>query len=279
MSRGGASDPYGRATVEALLKDGARVIICDLPTKDLHIYGDEKAIFLPIDASQEEDMKTLISVIQDKYGKLDGIVNCIDHYKEIDVTKKEPPSMREFAEIVHENVLGPFNIARFLIPLLSRNIPKKNGGRGIIINMSSAAAFEGPKGGCAYAASKAAVIRMTEALSLDLQGVQIKCLSIITNYKVDDAKTINGLGGCFELKGTNGEVVDAIGDEPRRFAQLVKKVIESSAINDATLRLEKFADALSVPPPCPPIGFGAWDRMKQFLMRESRSDRHPAAID
>lgn len=49
MVTGGASNDYGRATVEKLLKEGANVIICDLPDEDLHIYGDDKAIFLPID--------------------------------------------------------------------------------------------------------------------------------------------------------------------------------------------------------------------------------------
>lgn len=117
---GGASNDYGRATVETLLKEGARVIICDLPDEDLHIYGDDKAIFLPIDvlaklyckrvilvnlrfqASQEKDTLTLIAVIQEKYGKLDGVVNCIDRYKTTPIYNPHNPlQLKDYADVIY----------------------------------------------------------------------------------------------------------------------------------------------------------------------------------
>lgn len=147
----------------------------------MHIYGDDKAIFLPIDASQEKDTLTLIAVIQEKYGKLDGVVNCIDRYKTTPIYNPHNPlQLKDYADVIYENVLLPFNVIRYAVPLLARNIPKKGSGRGVIINMTSHKAFQGDGGECAYAASKAAVIRMTEALNADLAGIQVRCFSIMT---------------------------------------------------------------------------------------------------
>nr|AEE62233.1 unknown [Dendroctonus ponderosae] len=232
---GGASDLYGRATVEKLLKEGGRVIICDLPTKDLHIYGDDKAIFLPINVSSDVDIKTLVSVVDEKYGRLDGVVNCADQSSSTpvyDFKEKEPQKLQEFADILYENILGPFNIIRFTIPLLARNVPKKGSGRGIIINMSNAAAFESSDKSCAYAASKAAVVRMTEALNFELQGIQVRCVSIVTDAL--NGSEANSVSSFFD--NINGSLEETEG--PRKFAELVKTVVETSTMNASMIRLD-----------------------------------------
>ncbi|ENN75825.1 3-hydroxyacyl-CoA dehydrogenase type-2-like isoform X2 [Dendroctonus ponderosae] len=232
---GGASDLYGRATVEKLLKEGGRVIICDLPTKDLHIYGDDKAIFLPINVSSDVDIKTLVSVVDEKYGRLDGVVNCTDQSSSTpvyDFKEKEPQKLQEFADILYENILGPFNIIRFTIPLLARNVPKKGSGRGIIINMSNAAAFESSDKSCAYAASKAAVVRMTEALNFELQGIQVRCVSIVTDAL--NGSEANSVSSFFD--NINGSLEETEG--PRKFAELVKTVVETSTMNASMIRLD-----------------------------------------
>ncbi|CAG9770650.1 unnamed protein product [Ceutorhynchus assimilis] len=194
---GGASDDYGRATVEKLLKEGAKVIICDSPTKDLNIYADDKAIFLPININDDKDTKILAEIIEEKYGRLDGVVNCIDVYKSI------PHSLEEVSTIVHDNILGPYNIITCTIPLISKNIPKKSSGRGIIINMSNGAAFDGM---CPYAASKNAVIKMTECLNFELQGIQIRSVAIVTNHRKHG--------------------INAAAEDIQKFVEMVKTVIE-----------------------------------------------------
>ncbi|XP_050301513.1 3-hydroxyacyl-CoA dehydrogenase type-2-like [Anthonomus grandis grandis] len=234
---GGASDQYGIAAVEALLKEGGKVIICDFPTKDLHIYGDDKAIFLPINIMDENDIKTLNEIIVEKYGRLDGVINCIDQQKfglAYDFNKMEPQDLKEFTEVVHENVLGPFNVIRLTIPLMSKNIPKKGSGRGIIINMSNAAAFDGVKGSIAYAASKAAVIKMTESLSYELQGIQIRCVSIVTSSGGSD--TLDEFDGIPEDSTKAANVIS----EPQKFADLIKTVIKNPAMNLPMMMLNNF---------------------------------------
>ncbi|KAH1002303.1 hypothetical protein HUJ04_008401 [Dendroctonus ponderosae] len=248
---GGASDLYGRATVEKLLKEGGRVIICDLPTKDLHIYGDDKAIFLPINVSSDVDIKTLVSVVDEKYGRLDGVVNCTDQSSSTpvyDFKEKEPQKLQEFADILYENILGPFNIIRFTIPLLARNVPKKGSGRGIIINMSNAAAFESSDKSCAYAASKAAVVRMTEALNFELQGIQVRCVSIVTGNGIFEYRELCKVKLPDALNGSEANSVSSFFDNingsleetegPRKFAELVKTVVETSTMNASMIRLD-----------------------------------------
>lgn len=58
--------------------------------------------------NNENDIKTLIAVIEDKYGKLDGVINCIDHHKLVpvcDYKEKEPHNLKEFTDIVYVSAL------------------------------------------------------------------------------------------------------------------------------------------------------------------------------
>ncbi|XP_076271571.1 3-hydroxyacyl-CoA dehydrogenase type-2-like [Rhynchophorus ferrugineus] len=232
---GGASDEFGKATVKKLLEEGASVVICDLPTRDLQIYGDDKSIFLPINIASETDVKTLLAVIQDKFGKLHGIINCIDAYETcqiFDAKENQPHDLKLFTDIIDENVIGIFNLLRLALPLLAQNTPKIKSGRGIIINMTNTAAVECSLRTCAYAASKAAVIGMTEALAQELDGLRIRCVCISTA----PPNKVN-------VKPVNGHIRNSLNhgrsmDDPKRFAELVKMVIESTTLNGTTIQLD-----------------------------------------
>lgn len=50
------------------------------------------------------DIKTLISVVDEKYGRLDGVVNCSDSPSSTpvyDFKEKEPQKLQEFAETLY----------------------------------------------------------------------------------------------------------------------------------------------------------------------------------
>ena len=67
--------------------------------------------------------------------------------------------MAEYMRIINVNLVGTFNVARFAAEQMAKNEPfNEYGGRGVIINTASVAAYEGQVGQLAYSASKGGVV-------------------------------------------------------------------------------------------------------------------------
>ena len=76
------------------------------------------------------------------------------------------------------NTVGTFNMSRLAAGLIGKNEPSTDGERGVIINTSSVAAFEGQIGQVAYSASKAAIAGMTLPMARDMAGQGIRVVAI-----------------------------------------------------------------------------------------------------
>lgn len=75
---GGASG-LGKATVQQLARKGSQVVFCDLPTSSGHAVAKElgdNVSFVPADITKEADVHAAIGHIDNKYGRLDVLVNC-----------------------------------------------------------------------------------------------------------------------------------------------------------------------------------------------------------
>ena len=67
---------------------------------------------------------------------------------------------------------------RLAVKLLSKNEPDENGQRGVIINTSGSAAFEGIIGQSVYASAARAIASMTLPMARDLSSHGIRCCTI-----------------------------------------------------------------------------------------------------
>src|SRR4030088_3204549 len=86
----GAASGIGRAIARLFAAEGARVVIADVtqqvieggaPTIDVIAAEGGKAVYLPTDVSQREQVDATVAETASRYGRLDGIVNnaCIRH--------------------------------------------------------------------------------------------------------------------------------------------------------------------------------------------------------
>lgn len=62
--------------------------------------------------------------------------------------------------------------------LIGENEPNSDGQRGVIVNTSSVAAYDGQMGQAAYSASKGAIVGMTLPIARDLASQGIRCVTI-----------------------------------------------------------------------------------------------------
>src|ERR1700738_2283183 len=90
----GAASAIGRAIARLFASQGARIVVADvtqhlieggMPTIDVIAAEGGKAIYLPTDVSQREQVDATVAETVSRYGRLDGIVNnaCIRHARSL----------------------------------------------------------------------------------------------------------------------------------------------------------------------------------------------------
>lgn len=75
---GGASG-LGRATVERFVKNGTRVLLCDLETSDGASIAESlgsQVKFVATDVSSEEQVANAVAKVEEYFGQLNVAVNC-----------------------------------------------------------------------------------------------------------------------------------------------------------------------------------------------------------
>ncbi|CAH4038774.1 unnamed protein product [Pieris brassicae] len=238
---GGASG-LGKATVEQLLKQGGRVVICDLPSSPgadvAKQFGNDTA-FVPVDVTSEQDIRNALQTTVDKFGRLDVAVNCagIATASRIYNFKKEQPfDLKSFQKTIEVNLVGTFNVIRLVAGLIGKNAPNADGQRGVIINTASIAAFDGQIGQAAYSASKAGVVGMTLPVARDLakQGIRVVTIApgLFRTPMMDQLPepAIKQLESSVPFPSRLGQ--------PEEYALLVQSIIQNPMINGETIRLD-----------------------------------------
>merc|ERR1711916_143224 len=111
-----------------------------------------------------------------------------------------------------------------------------DGNRGVIINVASVAAFEGPKGQLAYSASKGAVIGMTLPMARDLARYGIRVMTIAPG--IIDTPLMRGAAP----KVKEGLLAQVVAPKrfgaPEEFAQLVTMIIDNGYMNGEVIRMD-----------------------------------------
>ncbi|MGB3437246.1 MAG: SDR family NAD(P)-dependent oxidoreductase [Actinophytocola sp.] len=178
---GGASG-LGAATAAALVEQGARVIITDLPTSggaETAARLGRHARFVPADITDEDTLAAPFDAAQE-LGDLRAVVHCAgrggDRLRIIDKERKPAP-LRSFVDVLQVNLIGTYNVLRFAAARMSGNSIEQ-GDRGAIVLTASAAAFEGQIGQTSYSASKGAVHAMTIVAARDLASWAIRVNTI-----------------------------------------------------------------------------------------------------
>jgi len=239
---GGASG-LGRATVERLVSQGSRIVLCDLPTSKgnevAKQLGDDKCIFAPVNVTSEKDVQDALEATKAKFGKLDNIVNCAGigvAFKIYNFNKNLPHKLEDFQNVINVNLVGTFNVSRLGVGLIGQNEPNENGQRGVVVNTASVAGYEGQMGQVAYASSKAAIIGLTLPMARDLSSQGIRVCTIAPG--LFETPLLQGLPEkvrTFLAKSV--PFPQRLGD-PKEYAMLVQSIIENPMLNGETIRLD-----------------------------------------
>jgi NAD(P)-dependent dehydrogenase (short-subunit alcohol dehydrogenase family) len=133
------------------------------------------------------------------------------------------------------NVVGSFNVLRFAAAEMAKN-EAAAGGRGVIINTASVAAYEGQIGQVAYAASKGAIVSMTLPAAREFARIGIRVMTIAPG--VADTKMMSGFGEKVRSALELTVPFPARMAFPEEFAALAISIIEHDYLNGETIRMD-----------------------------------------
>ena len=173
----GGTKGIGLAAVEALLAEGARVVIAARNVGEVESVGTKlsaahagRVVGRPCDVRMEEQVKALFDEADRAFGGVDILVNNagIGLFKSL-----EEMTLAEWNSVLETNVTGVFLCTRAAIPRMRRR------GGGIIVNISSLAARNTFPTGTAYNASKFALNGLSEALMQEVRHDGIRVSTIM----------------------------------------------------------------------------------------------------
>ncbi|KAK0342768.1 hypothetical protein LTR91_023893 [Friedmanniomyces endolithicus] len=242
---GGASG-LGLATVRDLHAHGGYIAILDLNAENgnkvVSELGDRTAFF-EADVSSPPSVSSAVSALVEwvKHTKksIGGVIPAagVGFPGKLIDRHNEPIPLENLELVLNINLRGVLDLIRLCLPHMTTTTPTEpDGERGVIVMVSSSAAYDGQPGQVAYAASKGAVRSMTLVLARDLAQYGIRAVSIAPSYfesgmtAAMSQKVRKSLEGVFEFPRRPGK-----GDD---FARMVRHCVENPMLNGECIRLD-----------------------------------------
>ena len=227
----GGGSGLGLATARMLAGAGAHVVAADLKGEP-----GPNVRFVETDVTDEASVPAAVEAALES-GPLYGVVNCAGvAIAEKALGRDGPHSLDSFVKVIQVNLVGTFNVIRLAAAAMVGNEPDAQGGRGVIVNTASVAAFDGQIGQAAYAASKGGVASMTLPLAREFARAGIRVATIAP-----------GLFDTPMMAGLPEEARRSLGDQvpfpsrlgrPDEYAALVRHIVENDLINGEVIRLD-----------------------------------------
>lgn len=234
---GGASG-LGAGTARKLIEAGAKVALFDLNGDAVKKTAAEiGALGIQCDVTNEASVVAAMAEAAKANGPVRINVNCAGIATGAKIVGKEGASPLDgFVKTVTVNLIGTYNVLRLAAAEMSKQAPMADNERGVIINTTSIAAFEGQIGQCAYSASKGGVASLTlpAARELAKSGIRVMCIA-------------PGLFGTPMMFGLPQDVQDSLAAKPpfpqrlgtpAEYGALALHICENVMLNGSVIRLD-----------------------------------------
>ncbi|KAJ6485576.1 3-hydroxy-acyl-CoA-dehydrogenase [Mycena sanguinolenta] len=238
----GGSSGLGLSAVQDLVDADARVVILDRADPQ-ETFDTERVLFIRVDITHHDDVaravKDAVAWTERTGALLGGIINCagIGTNESMIDGRGKPHSIENWQRHVDINLTGAFNLTRLVLQRLIRVPPEDGDGeRGVVILVSSTAAYEGMPSTIAYAATKGAIRSITLPMARDLSRYGVRVVTIAPG------PFVTPLTGQWTPKVTNGMTQNGLlfprrYGEPKEFAQAVRFVLSCNYLNGETIKL------------------------------------------
>lgn len=178
----GAARGLGLGVVGELLAQGWRVCGADIDpdlsdTRLAASAGTDPSTVLAVvaDVSSDAGCQNVVSQVWQCFGRLDALINNAGVGGPSTAVHETDPA--DFAHVIAVNLVGPYYMSRAAVPRIIE------GGRGgAVVNIGSILGQSAEAGSGAYAASKAGLSRLGQAMALELAPHDIRVNTIAPGY-------------------------------------------------------------------------------------------------
>ncbi|PGH06198.1 hypothetical protein AJ79_06586 [Helicocarpus griseus UAMH5409] len=271
----GGSSGLGLATATALLTQGANVSLLDLnpPPADISplLTNPSRTLYTRTDVSSTASLQHAVSATvawsSSSNAPLGGVICCAGiGYGEralprqdpnADANKVKTMSIEAFDRVIAINLRGTVDLIRLVLPHLAAVKGEGDDGeRGVVVVVSSVAAYEGQVGQLAYSASKAAVAGIVLPLAREVgrsAGVRVVGIApgvFQTGMTSRPRKGGSGAGkaegeakkkaAVAEMSAMNSGMIEwpmRMG-KPEEFAEFVMGCVRNGMVNGSVFRLD-----------------------------------------
>lgn len=164
----GAAGNLGAATAAVLRRRGARLVLVDRTRAKLErahggaARADAELLIGDVDLTDAATLQAIVARAVERFGALDALVSTVGAFRAGKALPDE--DLGTWDLLLALNVRTALVACRAVLPgMLAR-------GRGRIVSVASRDALAGVAGAAAYAASKAALLRMTESIAAECRG-------------------------------------------------------------------------------------------------------------
>lgn len=243
----GCSSGLGKNMAEVLLENGEQVAVTARRMETIQEFKErfpDRVFLLGLDVRNPSDVETAVSKTVEKFGKLDVLINNAGYgYRAALEEGKE----EDVHTLFETNFFGAVRTIKAVLPHMRAR------GQGVIVNISSVATECAMPGSGYYAASKAALESVSDALKKEIEPLGIQVMVVepgafrtdfsgrsLTQSDTEIADYAQTAGkrkiGVEKVHGTQP-------GDPRKAAQTIIRIVQSGKI---PFRLVLGSDAVKV---------------------------------
>ncbi|KAK1241122.1 hypothetical protein MKX08_001096 [Trichoderma sp. CBMAI-0020] len=243
----GGLSGLGAATVKLMRSLGASIAVFDLQLPKgasgsaVELQGQR---YFRVDVSKTGDVAAAVEGVvawsRETKKPVAAVVCCAGFLgpAKIQILSKNgtPLLLETFKKVVDISLTGTIDVIRQLVPYMATQPADADGSRGVIITVSSAAAFDGQEGQVSYSAAKGALASLTLPLARDLSRWGIRAVCIAPG--MFDTGMVEGMPDRARESLNKTLEFPARAGRPEEFAQMVRSVVENGMLNGTVVRLD-----------------------------------------
>jgi 3-oxoacyl-[acyl-carrier protein] reductase len=181
----GAASGIGRSVALALARAGYDVAInysrSETGARAVALEAEQagaRTLLFQCDVSEDLSVRAMLKAVQDKFGRLDVLINNAGTTSEVKAKDLDAMTVEEWDRVFAVNVRGLFLVTRAAVPMLRAS-------KGCIVNTASIVGLRPGPQPLPYAASKAAVVNLTKTLAYNL-GPEVRVNAVAPGWMEGD---------------------------------------------------------------------------------------------